>query len=170
MENEKNVCNEKIYSEIYSLHAKSVWYFIYFKCGNEEEANDLVQEAFIKLWQNCSKVTKEKSKSFLYTVVRNTFFNIVAHKKVILKHQNQYTHRNNTETPEFILEEKEFKDKLENAINNLTEKQRTAFLLNRIEGKKYREIAEILGVHIKTVEIRMSQALAAIRKEIENIP
>ena len=166
---DNNVCNEKVYSEIYTLHARSVWSFIYFKCGNEEEANDLVQEAFIKLWQNCSKVTKEKSKSFLYTVARNTFYNIVAHKKVILKHKSQFTHEVNKETPQFILEENEFRDKLQNAINNLTEKQRTAFLLNRIEGKKYREIAEILDISIKTVEQRMSYALTALRKEIGNI-
>ncbi len=166
---DNNVCNEKVYSEIYTLHARSVWSFIYFKCGNEEEANDLVQEAFIKLWQNCSKVSKEKSKSFLYTVARNTFYNIVAHKKVILKHKSQFTHKINKETPQFILEENEFRDKLQNAISNLTEKQRTAFLLNRIEGKKYREIAEILDISIKTVEQRMSYALTSLRKEIGNI-
>ena len=67
------------------------------------------------------------------------------------------------------MEENEFKNKLQNAISNLTEGQRTAFLLNRIEGKKYREIAVILEISVKAVEKRMSLALASLRKEIENI-
>jgi len=169
MNSNKNVCDETVYSKVYSEHSKTIWNFIFFKCGNQDEADDLVQEAFIKLWQNCAKVPPEKAKSFLYKVVNNTFLNVVAHKKVILKHQNQYQHINNEQSPQYIMEENEFKNKLQNAISNLTEKQRTTFLLNRIEGKKYREIAVILEISVKAVEKRMSLALASLRKEIENI-
>jgi len=169
MKTDKNVCNENVYSKIYLEYATTIWNFIFFKCGNQDEADDLVQEAFIKLWNNCEKVPPEKAKSFLYKVVNNTFLNVVAHKKVILKHQTQYQHHNNDQSPQYIMEENEFKEKLQNAINNLTERQRTAFLLNRIEGKKYREIAEILDISVKAVEKRMSLALKALRSEIENI-
>ncbi len=169
MKKNESVCKEHIYSEIYNSLSKSIWNFIYFKCGNQDEADDLVQEAFIKLWQNCEKVPKEKAKSFLYTVVNNTFLNVVAHKKVILKHQKQFEHYNNEQSPQYIMEENEFNNKLQNALNNLTEGQRTAFLLNRIEGKKYREIAEILEISVKAVEKRMSLALKSLRKEIDNI-
>lgn len=169
MKNNKTVCNDDVYSEVYSEHSKSIWNFIFFKCGNQEEADDLVQEAFIKLWKNCENVTPEKAKSFLYKVANNAFLNVVAHKKVILKHQIQFQHHHNEQNPQYILEEKEFKNKLQKAINNLTEGQRTAFLLNRIEGKKYREIAEILEISVKAVEKRMSLALKSLRKEIDNI-
>ena len=169
MKPNKTVCDEDVYSEVYSEHSKSIWNFIFFKCGNQDEADDLVQEAFIKLWKNCSKVPPEKAKSFLYKVVNNTFLNVVAHKKVILKHQIQFQHYTNEQSPQYIMEENEFKDKLKKAISNLTEGQRTAFLLNRIEGKKYREIAEILEISVKAVEKRMSLALASLRKEIDNI-
>ena len=67
------------------------------------------------------------------------------------------------------MEETQFHEKLKNALENLTEAQRTAFLLNRIEGKKYAEIAEMLNISVKSVEKRMSQALATLRKEIGNI-
>jgi len=169
MKTNDSVCQEHIYSKIYTEHSKSIWNFIFFKCGNQDEADDLVQEAFIKLWQNCAKVPQEKAKSFLYTVVNNTFLNVVAHKKVILKHQNQFQHHNNDQSPQYIMEENEFKEKLQKAIGNLTEGQRTAFLLNRIEGKKYREIAEILEISVKAVEKRMSLALKSLRSEIDNI-
>ncbi|MCF6307740.1 MAG: RNA polymerase sigma-70 factor [Flavobacteriaceae bacterium] len=169
METNDSVCQEHIYSKIYTEHSKSIWNFIYFKCGNQDEADDLVQEAFIKLWQNCAKVPQDKAKSFLYTVANNTFLNVVAHKKVVLKHQNQFQHHNNDQSPQYIMEENEFKERLQKAISNLTEGQRTAFLLNRIEGKKYREIAEILEISVKAVEKRMSLALKSLRKEIDNI-
>ena len=110
-----------------------------------------------------------KAKSYLYTVANNAFLNEIAHSKVVLKHKNQVTSNTNKETPQYLLEEKEFSEKLQNAIANLTESQRTAFLMNRIDGKKYKEIAEILNISVKAVEKRISKALAELRKNIENI-
>ena len=166
MSSPTDVCKESVYTKVYSSYAKAIWNFVYFKCGNRDEANDLVQEAFVKLWNNCAKVPPEKAKSFLYTVANNAFLNAVAHKKVVLNFENSKGSSLNNQSPEFLLEEKEFKIKLENAISNLTEAQRTAFLMNRIEGKKYKEIAELLGISVKAVEKRMSQALSSIKKEI----
>lgn len=164
-----SVCKESLYNKIYKDYNKAIWRFIYFKCGDTAQADDLVQDAFIKLWQNCKKVPLEKAKSYLYTLANNAFLNQVAHHKVVLKHRETVTDYSDNQSPEYLLEEKQFKQKLENAIANLTEAQRTAFLLNRIEGKKYKEIAALLDISVKAVEKRMSQALAALRKEIENI-
>jgi RNA polymerase sigma-70 factor (ECF subfamily) len=169
MKDTENVCKENIFNQVYRDNGKAIWRFIYYKCGDSAQADDLVQEAFIKLWQNCAKVPLEKAKSFLYTVANNTFLNEVAHKKVVLKHAQLQPNKVDSQSPEFLLEEKQYLKKIEIAIANLTEAQRTAFLMNRIDGKKYREIAEILDISVKAVEKRMSQALAALRKEIENI-
>lgn len=166
MNSHSDVCKESVYTNVYTTYAKAIWNFIYFKCGNQDEANDLVQEAFVKLWNNCAKVPPEKAKSFLYTVANNAFLNAVAHKKVVLNYESSKTGRINQQSPEYLLEEKEFEAKLQNAIANLSEAQRVAFLMNRIEGKKYKEIAEILGISVKAVEKRMSQALSALKKEI----
>jgi RNA polymerase sigma-70 factor (ECF subfamily) len=169
MELDKNTCNEVTYSSLFRDLGKPVYNFIFFKCGNEAQAHDLVQEAFIKLWQNCQKVPPTKAKSYLYTVASNMFLNEVAHKKVILKHAKFQPVNTNFESPEYVLEEKEFSIKVQTAIANLTEGQRTAFLLNRIDGKKYKEVAEILDISVKAVEKRMSQALAILRKDIGNV-
>ncbi|MDP1125358.1 sigma-70 family RNA polymerase sigma factor, partial [Klebsiella pneumoniae] len=75
----------------------------------------------------------------------------------------------NEQTPQYLMEESEFGERLQKAIEQLTEAQRTAFLMNRIEGKKYAEIAEILNISVKAVEKRMSQALESLRKEVKNI-
>ncbi len=67
------------------------------------------------------------------------------------------------------MEEKEYESKLETAIAELSEEQRIAFLLNRIEGKKHKEIAEMLGISRKAVEKRIYTALAKLRQKVENI-
>ena len=169
MKQKEDICKEAIFQKVYNDLNKEVWRFIYYKCGNTAQADDLVQDAFIKLWQNCAKTPIEKAKSFLYTITRNAFLNEIAHKKVVLKHAKLQPSRIENASPHFILEEKEFQEKIENAIAKLTEGQRTAFLLNRIEGKKYVEIAELLNLSVKAVEKRMSQALAALRIEIGNV-
>ena len=138
-----DVCEEKVYSEVFRSHSKTVFNYIYYKFGNEEKARDAVQEAFVKLWENCAKVTPDKAKAFVYTVANNLYLNVIKAEKVRLKYRDpkaQVTREN----PQFLMEEQEFKQKLEAALADLPENQRTTFLLNRIDGKKYREIAETL--------------------------
>ena len=142
--------------------------YLFYKYGNEEQAEDATQEAFIKLWENCEKVPMDKAKAFLYTVANNTTLNKIAHQKVVLEYAKGSNLKNSTpESPEFVMEEQEFKQKLQAAIAKLGEAQRTAFLMNRIDGKKYHEIAEILGISVKAVEKRIHIALTELRKEIE---
>ena len=166
----KSVCEQKNFEEIYNKHSQTLRNFIYYKCGNTQQAEDIVQESYIKLWDNCEKIIYEKAKSYLYTVASNRFFNEVAHKKVILEHQKRSPSPDRTdETPEFILEEEEFHQKLKKAITSLPEKQREVFLLSRIDKKKYKEIAEIVGVSVKAVEKRMSKALLTLKEQIGKV-
>ena len=164
----KSVCEQRVFESLFNKYSKTLRNFIYFKCGDADQADDLAQDAFVKLWNNCSKIPFEKAKSFLYTVANNAFLNEVAHKKVVLKYQKAAVNDNTTnENPEFVYREKEFKEELNRAIANLSEKQREVFLLNRIEKKKYKEIAEMLGISVKAVEKRMHGALSSLRAEIK---
>ncbi|MEM9363935.1 MAG: RNA polymerase sigma-70 factor [Bacteroidota bacterium] len=163
-----NVCEDQVYSSIFRANSKTLFNFIYYKFGNEEKAHDAVQEAFVKLWENCNKVSPEKAKSYLYTVANNMYLNVLKAEKVRLKYAEPSKEQFN-ESPEFLLEEKEYKQKLDNALNRLPENQRTTFLLNRIDGKKYAEIAEMEGVSVKAIEKRMHLALKSLREEIDGI-
>lgn len=164
---DQNVCQEQIYNSIYEAHGQSLWNFAYYKCGDQDDASDLVQEAFVKLWKNCSKVTAAKAKSFLFTVANNSFLNAVAHKKVVLNYRAVQDQGVNKQSPEFLLEEQQYGERLQAAIDRLTEAQRTAFLMNRIDGKKYKQIAEELDISVKAVEKRISQALSSLKKNLE---
>lgn len=165
----KSVCEKTNFEIIFKTHSESIRNFIYYKCGDLQQAEDITQEAFIKLWDNCAKVFYNKAKSFLFTVANNAFLNEVAHKKVVLKHQ-AVLHKDSTNiTPEFVLEEQEFMIKLKKSISDLPIKQREVFLLSRIEKKKYKEIADIVGISVKAVEKRMSLALITLRKTIGDV-
>jgi RNA polymerase sigma-70 factor (family 1) len=163
-------CNEIVFTRFFKSHAKSLRNFLFYKFGNQDKAEDMAQEAFIKLWQNCASVPLEKAKSYLYTVANNSSLNEIAHQKVVLQYEKNYGGSEKTnENPEFILEEKQFQSKLTNAIANLNETQRVAFLMHRIDGKKYSEIATELDISVKAVEKRIHIALTELRKEIDNI-
>ena len=122
----------------------------------------------MKLWENCAKVSPEKAKSFVYTVANNLYLNVIKAEKVRMKYADTTNDRSH-ESPEFLMEEKEYKQKLDDALNTLPENQRTTFLLNRVDGKKYAEIAEMEGVSVKAIEKRMHLALKSLREHIDGI-
>ncbi len=168
LKNQSNTCDEIIFSSFFKSQIKALRNFLFYKFGNIEQAEDLAQEAFVKLWQNCSSVPLEKAKSYIYTIANNSSLNEIAHKKVVLRYEKNFTGLDKTnESPEYILEEKQFQAKLLKAIENLNEKQRIAFLMHRIDGKKYSEIALDLNISVKAVEKRIHLALLSLRKEID---
>ena len=158
------VCKEDVFGSIFLAEAEGLRNFLYYKTGNLPQAEDLVQEAFGKLWENCSKVERAKARSYLFTVANNLFLNQVAHQKVVLRFEKQPHTQASHLTPQFLLEEEEFRKRLEEAIAALPEDQRIVFLMNRMDKKTYREIAELLDLSVKTIEKRMHKALQALRK------
>ena len=163
-----NVCEEEVYSNLFRANSKTVFNYIYYKFGNEEKAYDAVQEAFVKLWENCAKVAPEKAKAYVYTIANNLYLNVIKAEKVRLKHADK-VNNTNYESPEYLMEENEFREKLNKVLDALPENQRTTFLLNRIDGKKYAEIAEMEGVSVKAIEKRMHLALKTLREQIDGI-
>ncbi len=168
IKNSDNVCEDQVFSSIFKANSITIFNYIYYKFGNEEKAHDAVQEAFVKLWENCAKVTPAKAKSYVYTVANNMYLNVIKAEKVRLKYADK-TLKTTHESPEFLMEENEFRDKLNKALDGLPENQRTTFLLNRIDRKKYKEIAEMEGVSVKAIEKRMHLALKTLREQIDGI-
>ncbi len=164
-----NICEEHLFSSIFNKHSKDLHNYLYYKFGELLNPKDKVQEAFIKLWENCSKISPDKAKSFLFTTGNNLMLNEVAHQKVVLKHQQTKPKSYTNENPEFLMQENQYMEKLQRALSNLTEAQRVAFLMNRVEGKRFKEIAEILDISTKAVEKRIYGALEKLRQEIKEL-
>ena len=167
--NEENVCEEGLFNELFRNHSKNLYQFLYYRYGEENHPRDIVQEAFIKLWDNCHKILPEKARSFLFTVANNQMLNDLSKKKTVTKYHQERPKDYTFESPDFILEENEYMVRLQRAIDDLTEEQRVTFLLNRIEGKKHKEIAEMLGISQKAVEKRIYTALNSIIEKVGKI-
>lgn len=171
MSDEKNnLCEENQFNDFYSKNVQSATNFAYYKCGDRDTALDLTQEAFTRIWENCSKINFDKVKTYLLTTINNLFLNLIKHQKVVFRYEKETPNLDvNNQSPDYLIEVEEFKEKLQKAIALLTDAQREVFLMNRMEGKKYKEIAELLDISQKAVEKRMSGALKTLKTHIENI-
>lgn len=163
----ENICEAATFEHVYNTYSDDVHNFLYYKYGAQFNPKDKAQDAFVKLWDNCKKVSLAKAKSFLFTVANNMILNEIKHQKVVLRHQKSNIKGYDNETPEFILEQEEYLQKYNKVLSSLKEEQRVAFLLSKVEGKKHSEIAEFLGVTQKVVEYRIYSAFNILKNELE---
>jgi len=133
--------------------------FLQSKGLSMEKAADLSQDAFVRLWNNCDKVTADKAKSYLLTVANNLMIDDYRKVKTSLKARDYLKDAPAVEDPEYKLQESEFRAKLEQAMDCMHDGCREVFVMSRMDGMKYREIADVLGIGVKAVEKRMSKAI-----------
>lgn len=164
-----DVCNEQVFRQLFETHSKDLYRFLYYKYGADNNPKDLVQEAFVKLWNNCRNVIFEKARSFLFTVANNQMLNELAKRGTRMAYTREPQKTHTVESPQYILEENEYRERLERAMGELSADQRTALLLSRVEGKKHKEIADMLGISQKAVEKRIYSALAILREKVGDI-
>ena len=167
MSEPNNVCEEKIFEGLFRKLSKSIRDFLYYQSGDLARSEDLVQDIFFTLWEKCKDVPLSKAKSYLFTLARNRFLNEAEKQKVRLKYRDQSRSGKDVKDPDYMLRMKEHEERLNAALNQLSEGQREVFLLNRINKMTYAEIAESLGVSQKAIEKRMSKALQKL-KEVLN--
>lgn len=164
------LCSEAVFRSVFDSYFKLLRNFLVYRYKNIDRAEDTAQNAFVILWENCGTLKPEQAKSFLYTTAIRLSLNLIKHDKIVttfeLKSKAGETH---LETPEFLLVEDELRRQLEQAINQLPEKQRTVFLMNRFDNQSYTEIASVLDLSVKAVEKRMHLALLSLRKVIKNV-
>ncbi len=137
---------------------------------DEAEAEDIVQQTFVRFWEKRAVLEVHTSlRSMLYQSVHNASLNRIKHLKIRMKHQSEI--EANTEvspvTPIQQVQVKEFDEKLQETIAGLPDQCRKVFQLSRFEGKKYQEIADELGISIKTVENHMGKALRILRESLQ---
>jgi RNA polymerase sigma-70 factor (ECF subfamily) len=164
------LCSEPVFKSVFDHNFKLLRNFLIYKFRDAERAEDIAQNAFVKLWENCGLLKPEQAKSFLYTTAIRLSLNQIKHDKVVTNFEIRSKPKSaHHESPEFLLEENELKSSLEKAINELPEKQRTVFLMNRFDNQSYTEIAVSLDLSVKAVEKRMHQALLSLRKVVKNV-
>ncbi|MBT8283648.1 MAG: RNA polymerase sigma factor [Muriicola sp.] len=164
----ENVCREETFKKLYETYASELHNYLYYKYGESCNPNDKTQDAYIKLWENCKKVVYSKARAFLYKVANNNVLNDIKHHKVVLRYRLDKPSDITREDPEFLMQQEQYFKKYQQALAKLTEEQRVAFLLNKVEGKKHKEIAELLGVTRKVVEYRIYSAFNVLKEELDD--
>lgn len=136
---------------------------------DNDSAEEIVQDLFVRLWQERQKLKIESSlKGYLYRAVHNRCLHWLDHSRVVEKYAAEMTGMaENTNTPLDILQYKELQLKIASVIGKLPERCGQIFCMNRFDGLKYSEIAERLSVSVKTVEANMGRALREFRKALK---
>ncbi|WP_299337171.1 sigma-70 family RNA polymerase sigma factor [uncultured Psychroserpens sp.] len=165
----QDICDKIRFSKLYEKYAQTLSNILFYKYGELLNPSDKVQEAFIKLWENCAKIKPETAKSYLYTTANNMMLNEVKHQKVVLKYQQVKPKDYTNESPEFMLRKKEFLKRFETVLSSLKEEERSAFLLNKVDGKTHKEVAEILSITKKVAEHRIYAAFNKLKNELEEL-
>lgn len=155
-----SICNDQIFKSIYLKWQKPLQSFLQSKGLGINQASDKVQDCFLKLWNNCSKITVEKAKSYLFTTAVNLQIDQYRRTKIQLNYLGQITKKISFEDGQYTLEYNEFQHRLESAINSMSQASKEVFIMNRFEKKKYKEISVLLNISVKAVEKRMTKALA----------
>ena len=158
---------EKEYNECVTQYADNVYRFILKNLRHEEDARDVVQTAFEKLWRNREEVDGSKSKSYLFTVAYNQMIDHLRKvKRVYLKEDFK------EETKVYNRHMDNAKEILQNALARLSETQRSLVMLKDYEGYSYEEIGKIMNLNESQVKVYLHRARLQLKEyivKVENV-
>lgn len=154
---------------------KSVFYATQY-LRDEEEAREVAQETFITLWEKRGEINNELSiQAYILTITRNKCLNLLRKKIATRKYADTLEARENRANYKALSDEsanplhlKELEQLIQETMIEVPEKMKTVFRMNRDEELTYPEIAERLGVSVKTVEYRISKALLLFREKLKD--
>jgi len=170
-----SIQGEQAFEQLFKEHFKSLYAYAYTILKNEATAEEIVQNVFYKIWEKKVPDTIQTSlKAYLYKAVYHESLNYLKHQKIKAQYHTHVMHGSKDEadhTPSRKVLVKELEEKLRQALNTLPPQCRTIFQMSRFDGLKYQEIADELGISIKTVENQMGKALKQLRvKLIDYLP
>lgn len=166
--------DEAAFEQVFKVHFKNLHAYACTIIREETAAEEVVQNVFFKLWERSKGLSISGSvAAYLYRSVYNESLNYLKHRKVQSVYQQHINHtmKNENDTAGKKLSLKELEGKLATALSELPEQCRTIFQLSRFEELRYKEIADRLGISVKTVENQMGKALKILRtKLVEFLP
>ena len=163
--------NHAAFEILFKTYSQRLIYFSRRYVLDKQTAENIVQDVFFKVWQNRANLDPTKNtQSYLFTAVKNESLKQLRHLSVEKQQQENVSKLSVVElTPDETIDKKELKEELNKAINDLPEKCREIFTMSRFDQLKYSEIADILGISIKTVETQMGRALKKLREQLVHL-
>jgi RNA polymerase sigma-70 factor (ECF subfamily) len=170
--------NLDVFQEFYQLYFNRLLNYASLFVAQADVAEDIVQEAFFKLWSNRQKIdTKQSITGLLYRTIRNQCLNIIKEKKVHEKFIEFASHYEDIESlykADFDLPVQDKDDfyvfsEIKKAIEELPEKQRKVYKLAKFEGQSHKEIAEQVNISPKGVERHITLANKTLRTKLDHV-
>jgi RNA polymerase sigma factor (sigma-70 family) len=154
----------KQYNEAVHEYTQNVFRFLMKSLKDKQAAEDLLQDCFLRLWENRNKVDKLKIKSWLFAVAHNSMINYV-------KKDHRTTNLFGNENNQVVYQKHRFDLKIiiDAALNKLPAIQKSILLLRDLEGYEYKEIAEILNLNESQVKVYLFRARLKIKNSIKSI-
>lgn len=160
------------FDQVYELYSHKLFSFVFKIVKNEDEADDIVQEVFVKIWESREKLGDYKLlNSYLFTIAYNNSIDLIRKRINSSKYLDHLKNSSVLQITPTTISEIEFNElniQVEKLIANLPERQKHVYLLHREDGLTYTEIAEQLGISKNTVENHMVKALKYLRQNMDN--
>lgn len=156
---------------IFLQHYEPLCNFCWRYTRSRAVSEDLVQEVFADLWELKETLDPNKSlKVYLYQAVKHKGHDYLAHQKVVRKYQadQRYDQQEVVHQKKISQEDNTFIKAARQAIDALPQRAQQTYVLHRQDGLTYREIAEVMDVTVKTVEVQMSRALDILRSRLRS--
>ncbi|MGN8059853.1 RNA polymerase sigma factor [Pedobacter sp. 22163] len=159
------------YTEIFERYNEILLRHAYRILTDKDEINDVVQDVFLTLWQKRSTIEfKVSLLSYLSISVRNRIFDLLSHKKIILKYAasfNKFLVEGYNITDDEI-RERELSKIIEREIDHLPTKMKEVFLMNKKDGLSYKEIAAKLNITDQTAKQQVYKALKILKPKLDS--
>jgi RNA polymerase sigma-70 factor (ECF subfamily) len=176
--------SEKAYRELLGRYQRPVFSLVYRMLRDREQAEDLAQETFVRVFNNIGRYDpKYKFSSWIFKIATNLTIDHIRKKEVATVsidgsryavtsdeiEASTITVASDDENPEELLEAKELGESIEGAIGALRPEYRTAILLRHVEGREYQEIADIMSLPLGTVKTFIHRARHELRAKLEHL-
>ncbi len=161
--------NERVFETVFRKHYQALCNYSCNILKDMDDAEEIVQGVFLKFWEQRQEIEITVSlKSYLYRAVHNTCLNRIKHLKVqeVYRQHIGDVMENTFDSATDLLDKNELEIRIAEALEKLPEQCRLIFKMSRFEELKYQEIANQLGLSIKTVENQIGKALKIMRAEL----
>jgi len=169
LSSENHFYSKSDFELFFRKHYQNLCSYSFYYLKDHAASEEAVQEVFFTLWQRREDLNISSSiKAYLYRAVRNHCLNVIKHIDIRenYKEQNERSRMEVEGRGEQTLETKELEVRIERAINQLPPERKRIFMMSRFEDMKYREIADDLGISVKTVEAQMGKSLKFLREQL----
>lgn len=177
MDNERELCaeirrgNKKAFEEVFRHFYPHLCAYAAQILNNPEDAEEIVQDVFFRIWQQKEKLEISVSlKAYLFKSVHNSCLNLLKHQKIIRTYAAEYQQVNTNvdQNTLWVLENKELHSRILSILESLPPERQKVFRMVRLEGRKYKDVAVLLGISVKTVENQMGKAMQYFRENLKD--